>query len=80
MESLRPRKPTPGAGQYSFVDTEEPTLPGVPTDDRAGTLARLYANLTPDERRQLIALADDWFRCDANDRVLASAFLARLAG
>lgn len=80
MESLRPRRPTPGAGQYSFVDTEEPTTPGVPTDDRAGTLARLYANLTPEERLQLIALADDWFRCTANRRVLANALVSELAG
>lgn len=79
MASAPPHKVTPGAGQYSFVDTEEPTRPGVPTDDRAGTLARLYANLTPDERRDLIRFADAWFRCDADGRALVGALVCRIA-
>ncbi len=74
------RKPTPGAGQYSFVDTEEPTRPGVPKpSDRFDTLARLMANLTPAERVDLLALADAWYRCPADERVLIGALAGKLA-
>jgi hypothetical protein len=68
------RKPTPGAGQYSFVDTEEPTHPGTPTSgDRWDVLRRLFANLTPEERSRLLVLADAWFNCDAGRRALIEA-------
>jgi hypothetical protein len=74
------RKPTPGAGQYSFVDTEEPTQPGTPKPaDRWDTMARLLANLGPDERRALLVLADDWYRCDADGRALVGAMAGKLA-
>jgi hypothetical protein len=75
-----PRKPTPGAGQYAFVDTEEPTRPGVPKpSDRFDTLARLMANLEPSERADLLVLADCWYRCPADERVLLGALAAKLA-
>jgi hypothetical protein len=78
VESRRPRRPTPA--EYSYTPEEEiPTQPGVP-DDRARTLTRLYANLTPDERRQLVLLADAWFRCSANRRALVGGLAAELAG
>ncbi len=80
MVSAPPRKLTPGAGHYSFVDTEEPTRPGVPKpSDRFDTMARLMANLTPAERRDLLALADAWYRCPADERVLLGALAGKLA-
>lgn len=80
MVSAPPRKATPGAGQYSFVDTEEPTRPGVPKPaDRFDTLARLMANLTPAERADLLVLADNWYRCPADERVLIGALASKLA-
>ena len=67
-------------GPYSFADTEEPTKPGDATkDDRGAVLARLYANLTPDERRRLVLLADAWFRCSANQRALVEGVACELA-
>lgn len=75
-----PRKPTPGSCRYSFVDTEEPTRPGVPKPaDRWSTMAHLMENLEPDDRRRLMRLADNWFRCDANDRVMVETFADRCA-
>lgn len=80
MVSAPPRKPTPGAGQYSFVDTEEPTRPGVPKPaDRWDVVARLLMNLSPDERRAFTLLADDWFRCPADERALIGALASKLA-
>lgn len=74
------RRPTPGEGRYAFVDTEEPTRPGVPRpSDRFDTLARLMANLTPSERADLLALADNWYRCPADERVLIGALAGKLA-
>ena len=79
-----PRKPTePGLArpaEDAFTDTEEPTKPGAPErEDRAAVLIRLYRNLTPEERRRLVLLADAWFRCDANDRAVVEAVVCRLA-
>jgi hypothetical protein len=75
-----PRKPTPGQGQYSYVDDEEPTRPGAPRPiDRFDTLARLMANLTPAERADLLVLADNWYRCPADERVLIGALAGKLA-
>lgn len=72
-----PRKPA----EYSYAGEEEPTRPGnARVDDRGQILQRLYANLTPEERRELVALADDWFRCDANRRALVRAMAHELAG
>lgn len=77
--SQPPRRPTPG--EYSFADSEEPTQPGAPKAiDRWDTLARLMANLSPDERRELTRLADDWYRCTANRRALVGALANELAG
>jgi hypothetical protein len=74
------RKLTPGCAGYSFVDTEEPTRPGVPKpSDRFDTLARLMSNLTPAERADLLALADCWYRCPADERVLLGALASKLA-
>lgn len=74
------RNLTSGEGRYSFVDTEEPTRPGVPKpSDRFDTMARLMANLTPDERADLLALADCWYRCPADERVLIGALAGKLA-
>lgn len=75
------RKPTPGAGQFAFVDTEEPTRPGVPRPaDRWDTMARLMANLEPEERRRLLVLADGWYGCDAEGRALLEAIASKLTG
>jgi hypothetical protein len=75
------RRPTPGEGQYSFVDTEEPTQPGAPTSgDRWDMLKRLFANLTPEERARLLVLADAWFNCDAGRRALLEATAREFAG
>lgn len=76
-----PRKPTErGLGSYAmFPDTEEPTQPGSPRDDRAAVLVRLYTNLTPEERRRLVLLADYWFRCEANGRALVEGVACELA-
>ena len=77
----QPRKPTPGAGQYSFVDTEEPTRPGVPKpSDRFDLMARLMSNLSPEERGRLMVLADAWYRCDAGERALLEATASKFAG
>lgn len=78
---LRPRDRTPGAGQYAVTfDDEEPTHPGAPRpSDRFDTLARLMANLTPEERADLLALADAWYRCPADERVLLGALAGKLA-
>ncbi len=76
------RKPTPGAGQYAFVvgEDEEPTRPGVPRpSDRFDTMARLMANLTAAERADLLTLADNWYRCPADERVLIGALAGKLA-
>ncbi len=81
--SRPPRKPTqPGLGQYSVTfDEEEPTRPGVPKpSDRFDTLARLMANLTPAERAELLELADCWYRCPADERVLLGVLAGKLAG
>lgn len=75
------RRPPPGSGEYHFVDTEEPTRPGVTRpEDRWHTMARLLANLEPEERRQLMVLADNWYRCDAEGRALLGAIAAKWAG
>jgi hypothetical protein len=56
------------------IDEDEDTLPGVATTDgRGATLTRLYANLTPEERRELVLLADAWFRCDPSERGILEA-------
>lgn len=71
------RKPA----EYSWAGDDEPTRPGNPTkDDRAAVLVRLYGNLTPDERRRLVLLADAWFRCGANGRALVEGVANELAG
>lgn len=63
-----------------YADDDEPTQPGqATTDDRAAVLVRLYANLTPAERRRLVILADAWFRCDANGRALVEGVAGELA-
>ncbi len=68
-------------GEYSCAWDEEPTRPGNPTkDDRAAVLVRLYGNLTPEERRKLVLLADAWFRCGANGRALVEGVANELAG
>lgn len=73
-------RPSTDPGRYAFVDTEEPTKPGVTTtDDRGATLQRLYANLTPEERCRLVLLADAWFRCSANGRALVEGVACELA-
>ena len=75
-----PRKPTPGAGQYSFMDAEEPTRPGVPKPaDRWDVVARLLLNISPEERRLFVLLADDWYRCGADERALLGALAGKLA-
>ncbi len=75
-----PRRPTPAEYAYPGPDEDEPTHPGDPTTDTKGaTLARLYANLTPEERRRLVLLADAWFRCDANGRALVEGVANELA-
>lgn len=76
-----PRRPTPGAGQYSvFVDDEEPTRPGAPKpEQRWVTLDRMLLNLSPEERRRFVVHADNWYQCDAEGRALAEAVAAKLA-
>lgn len=75
-----PRKLTPGQGRYTFVDTEEPTRPGVPKpSDRWDVVARLLANLSPEERRHFVILADDYYRCDADGRAILGAMAGKLA-
>jgi hypothetical protein len=71
----------PSRAEYAFgPDDDEPTLPGnVSTDDRGATLQRLYANLTAEERRKLLLLADAWWNCDATDRVVLEAIAQRFA-
>jgi hypothetical protein len=71
----------PPPADYAFVDTEEPTQPGAEPakEERAAVLIRLYRNLTPEERRRLVLLADAWFRCDADGRALTEALACRLA-
>lgn len=74
------RRPTPAEYSYPGPDEDEPTHPGDPTTDtKSATLARLYANLTPEERRRLVLLADNWFRCDANGRALTEGVACELA-
>jgi hypothetical protein len=75
VASAPPLSAKPRRAEYAlFPDEEEPTQPGVvTTDDRGATLTRLYANLTPEERRKLVLLADAWFRCGASERVLLEA-------
>ncbi len=74
------RRLTPADYAYPGPDEDEPTHPGDPTTDTKGaTLARLYANLTPEERRRLVLLADAWFRCDANGRALVEGVANELA-
>jgi hypothetical protein len=70
-----------GLGAYSGIpDEDEPTSPGAPRPtDRFDTMARLMANLTPAERTDLMALADAWFRCPADERVLLGALAGKLA-
>ncbi len=67
--------------EYSLAaEDDEPTRPGAPRpSDRFDTLARLMANLTPTERSDLLALADAWYRCPADERVLLGALASKLA-
>lgn len=63
-----------------FPDEEEPTQPGTPKpSDRFDTVARLFSNLTPDERSRAAVLLDNWFRCPANRRVLLEATAAEFS-
>lgn len=68
------------AGRYSvYPGDEEPTKPGVPGKDSASILQALCRNLTPEERRELVLLADAWFRCSANGRALVRGLACELA-
>jgi hypothetical protein len=76
---VRGRKPTPGEGQYSFVDDEEPTRPGSPKpEQRWETLDRMLLNLSTEERRRFVLHADNWYQCDAEGRALGEAVMAKL--
>jgi hypothetical protein len=66
--------------RYSVVDTDDPTLPGSPASGtRWDLLARLFANLIPEERAALLRLGDAWFRCGPERRALLEALAETLA-